>query len=240
MEAKYFYNRLLKYEKDSKESGKYCYDYSNGIIRIHRRKDRDTKYFTIYKDGTVYVRDENMSFGDKIRIEDLKGSDYELYNPIQIFKCGYVFFPNSESSFDIKKYIRDLFNKIGCIEDDNLESIENDKDLNKKQPMLIGSSIWLHGYTTDFSYNSTSDIELTIRTIGELYKENINRKYYDKKCIPFIKDIHKNKAFHVTFKEYHNRENIQERCESALEELLSLIDEPHTWYECTMKKTIHV
>ena len=47
MEAKYFYNRLLKYEKDSKESGKHCYDYSNGTIRIHRRKDRDTKYFTI-------------------------------------------------------------------------------------------------------------------------------------------------------------------------------------------------
>lgn len=234
MNAKYFYDRMIGYNDESRKSGMYYYGMSNGMVDIHHKGD-ETTYFVIYRDGTVLQ--ENIGEYKhllKLTIDDLKGDDFELFNVVQILKSGYLIL-DTKTELEVKKIISRLHEYIESFDDH--EMFSSKKDI----PVLCGGSIWISGVTNSFVYISPNGINLEIHTIRELCEKNVNRKYYGLRCIPFIKKIDNKSAIHVNFVQAmynENYEEVKKRCENSLTDLLRYmkeIDVHCKWVECKMQ-----
>lgn len=240
MDALYFYNRMMNYDKESRETGKYCYNFDNGIVNIHHIGEEDI-WYTIYRDRTVHKHCFNRTFhGVKLTIDDLLGDDFEIFNDIRVFKSGYLLIKPSESNNDIMETITSLFNHIESIECD-CDDIPEDK----KVPYLVGCISFYRGLTDNFTFHTSNHIEVEIRTIQNFSRENVERKYYGMKAIPFIKDIKSDQAIHVDFSTFANEDtnSIRFECDKSLEELLKYMNDigvKCTWKECKLNKPVYL
>ncbi len=239
MIAKYFYDRLVGYDKEAMETGKFYYGYSNGMVDVHH-KNNDDEYFIIWgsKGVTKYCRDKStLSYNivDKnLILEDLEGDDFELFSLVQVVKCGYMVFENTKSETDIKKIISYMH--------DYIDSFGNSED--EKIPFLVGGSGWENGMTDSFSFCSKSGIEIHLKTVKRLCNENMDRKYYGAKCFPFIKDKKNTECIYVKFITNIEREttkNIIKRSNQALKELMDYLPNyvKLKYIDCHMNKFIY-
>lgn len=236
MNAKYFYNRLLGYDEESMKARKWLYDYCNGSVDIHRIDNEDICY-TIWKNGSISVKEKGAFTGKKLSIDDLSGDDFELYSIVQNFKCGYLLLPTASSERDVKMVISNFHHTI--------ESFEDDYGMygNKNIPVLCGGSSWTNGLTDGFEFYASNDIEVHLSTIHNICDENVMRKYYDAKCFPFIKDIKNTEAIYVQFVDSAHKRPIKEtikKCNEALKELISYCNiDDIKWVNCKMRKPIY-
>lgn len=236
MEAKYFYNRLLGYREESTRTGKYYYGYCNNMVRIHHKND-NLSWYVVHEDGKVYHR-FNKSIGridQLLNIDDLEGKDFELFSPVQIIKSGYIIL-DTNSEFEVKKVITDLYKYISLLSDNE-----------ENAPSPCGGLCFTNGITSEFSYHSTNKIELQLQSIRELCKDNINRKYYDSSCIPFIKTMKNKNSIHVNFIRNmgieNNYEEIYKECDKALIDLLHYMKQINIkgkWINCKMRNPIYL
>ena len=237
MKAEYFYNRLLKYDEESRTTGKDYYGYCNGAVNIHRKND-ESEYFTIYKNGRVYHHYTGNYDGEWLTVANLEGDNFEIFNIVQIIRSGYLTL-NTESELDVKKSISKLYNYIRSF--DNGHPFKKTKNI----PTLCGGSIWSNGVTDDFQYYSVNGIEVHLQTIKELCKENVNRKHYDLRPIPFIKAMKNTNTIYVSFiciMRLDNDGNLKEKCDSALSDLLTYMDDIDVeckWVECRIRKPVY-
>lgn len=231
MKAKYFYDRLCGYGEECKRTMKFYYGYANGITDIHR-KGNNTEYYTIYRNGDVYKNTINPQITDiDFRIEDLVGDDFELYNPVQVFKSGYIVLKNAKTEKDVKKVISKLCHYINTFE------------LKKDISLLSGEIYWDNGLTDGFNFYTATQtqIELEILTVKNLCKENVDRKYYGARVYPFNRRMKNYNSFYVKF--IHNVKNdIDKKRGDALTELrqyLKEIDIDHEWVDMNIKHPIY-
>lgn len=230
MKAIDFYNRLLNYDDESKETGKYYYGFSNGTVTIHRIGD-NTEYI-LYKKGIYMTISPDLSLMRNRNIDELKGDDFELYSKIQCFKCGYLKYNNTSTIKDIISKIRSIFNNIDFFGEE------------KEDKLILNNATFIDGYSDGFSYslNNESETYLELCTIPYICKENINRSYYGVKCFPFIKNIRNNEAIYVkvnsTVVPKRSLINIQEECDIAIKELLTYT-EGAKWIDCKINKPIY-
>lgn len=241
MTAKYFYERLIKYPEESYESGKYYYGYSNHSVEIHR-KNNNCEYFIIRENGSVtkasishfYERD----FGN---IDDLTGDDFELFSCVQIIKSGYLVLEKATDNpiTDMRIIISRLHNYIDSLDNDFIHARTD-------VPHLCGGSCWSNGLTDYFTYHAVNGIELHIGTIKNLCEKNIERKYYDARCIPFIKSMDNNVSIHISFVHYmheNNYEEIRKKCNKSLNDLLKYMDTigiKCKWVNCKMDFPVYL
>lgn len=233
MKAKYFYDRLLNYESESRKTQKYYYGFSNRMVTIHHIGDEST-YYTIFDNKNVMVKKIGSYKTASMTLDDLSGDDYELFNIVQILKTGYIVL-DTDSELEIKKVISKLS-----------EHIEWDDEGYRRKgdniPILCGESFWEDGVTDEFQYYATNEIEVHVQMVRNLCKSNINRKYYGLRCIPFIKSISNSQAIHVEFIQSMNKGNYNEeyeKCEEALKELKTMLNEitdSFRWVKCNIGK----
>lgn len=237
MDAKYFYNRLLGYENERLTSEKYFYGYENKMVDIHHKNDEST-WFVIHYDGTVY---RNSLIGDRkqMYIDELEGNDFELFNIVQVIKCGYLVL-ETKSKFDVKRAISSLHHYIDSF-DNTIDTVRK----NNRIPVLCGGSIWENGVTEEFQYYSVNGIELDLMTIESLCQYNISRKHYDAKCFPFIKSMKDCNSIYVSFVHNMNEEKFDEvykKCNRAVYDLIqymNVIDVNCKYVNCKMEKPIY-
>lgn len=191
MNAKYFYNRLLGYDEESEKTGKYYYGYCNRMVTIHHKND-ETSWFVIHANGTVYRETIGSYKTEILKIDELDGNDFELFNIVQILKSGYLLL-NTEAKLDVKQTISDLYIHIDSFDDGGL--FEKKADI----PLLCGVSLWDDGVIDNFSYYAVNGIEIEIQTIKNVCKKNVSRKYYDLGCMPFIKSMENSCSIYVSF-----------------------------------------
>lgn len=237
MDAKYFYNRMLGYEEESRKTGKCYYGYCNHMVDIHHKSD-ETSWFTIYTSGTVRKKTIGSNKTEKLKIDDLEGDDFELFNIVQIVKSGYLVL-NPKKELEVKRIISDLWIHIKSFNDSGLfEKKEN-------IPLICGASFWDDGVTDSFSYYAVNGIEIEIQTIKNICKKNVNRKHYDLTCIPFIKSMDNANSIHVSFIYNMKKGDYEEtyrKCNEALSELLFYIQEINVeckWIENRKKNPIY-
>lgn len=228
--AKYFYDRLMGYDKESIKSGKYYYGYVNDCIDIHKKGIED-EYYTIIKNGHVVKCNFEKRKREDMKISDLTGDDFEIFNCVQIFKCGYLKLENSNSARDIQEAITNFHNYIASLED----PLNSEKNV----PILCGGCCFYKGVTNKFHYYDTAGIQVDVSTISELCKENVNRKYYDLHCIPFIKSMENEKCIRIDFinciYDLDQREDHIKMSKEALKHLLEMMDTigiSVKWVEC--------
>lgn len=237
MEAKYFYERMLGYEKECFTSRKYCYNYENASITIHHKND-ESIWFIIRSNGEVERAVMGQGYSEeKLNINDLKGDDFEIFNIVQIIKSGYLVL-NTETEYQVKKTITKLHDFIDSLRGDYLHP-------KKDVPHICGGSCWRDGVTSEFEYLAVNGMELHLRSVKKLCKDNVSRKYYDLHCIPFIKSIDCGKAIHVCFEDIMwggDFDEAYKKCDKALADLLHYMKEigiDCKWVECKMKKPVY-
>ena len=237
MNAKYFYNQMLNYEEESHKSGKYCDALSNGAVCIHQKGNKST-YYTIFRDGSIHITTKcDLQNCDRIKnINDLEGDDFEIFNPVQITKSGYIILSDSTSVKQVKEIISSLFYHIKRFNDEYSPYT--------KSPFIIDPSTWKNGLTDSFTYtvrDITGDTKVNICTIKSLCIENIGRRHYGIKCIPFIKNIKNEKAFYVKFIN-HTFTDTNTNDRHILDTLMSYMGEIGVeckWRECNINTSIY-
>ena len=235
MNAQYFYKRLLRYSIESSTSGKYYYGYSNSSVQIHR-KNNNSEWYSVFVGGSVTK--ENID-GDIIRglnISDLLGDDFEIFNIVQIVKSGYLVIEKDDTRITNMRVIISKLHKY-------IQSFETpwwSSEVKLNIPHLCGGSTWTNGSTDYFMYSGINGIEVHVETIKHLCDENIQRKYYDVRPIPFIKSIDSSSAIHIRFvySMYKpDRAGIQKRCNEALQELIGYMNDIGIKCEWIERKT---
>ncbi len=244
MKARYFYERLLKYPKKSSNSNKYYYRYSNQNIMIHHKRN-ETEWYVVWADGSVTKQNSDGSIRDFCKVDDLIGDDFEIFNIVQIIKSGYLVLDennNDNPITDMRKVVSRLHNYIDSL--DVPYHLFNDRRTDI--PHLCGGSCWSNGLTDEFQYHAVNSIELHVRTIRILCRENMERKYYDVKPIPFIESMGSNTSVHVSF--VHNMgmndyKETRKKCNEALKDLLTYMDIigiKCKWVDCKMKYPVYL
>ena len=238
MNAMYFYNRLLGYEEERRKTRKYYYGYSNGMVFIHLKNDENT-WFVVYRDGTVLRHTKDGCIYDSMNIKDLDGNDFELFNDVQIIKSGYIVL-GTKTEYEVKKVISDLHDVIDSYYDGVFSN-----STKQNIPYLCGGSCWKGGVTDGFQYYDINGIELELKTVRKLCEENVHRKHYNAKCIPFNKYMDNTGAIHVRFVasiDSSNYDEICKECDEALKNLfsyISTIDMNCRWIETKLRKPIY-
>ena len=198
MKARYFYERLIRYPEESRTTRKYYYGYSNQYVTIHRKNNK-SEWYRIYEDGSVMKitkEDDDCNYEpDLCNIDDLTGNNFELFNSVQIIKSGYLILEQGNNHItDMRRIISILNHYIYSL--DGSYSLVNDK---RTIPCLCGSSIWSNGVTDYITYKAVNGIEVHVRTIKNLCEENVERKYYGARPIPFIKSIDNSTSINISF-----------------------------------------
>lgn len=245
MEARYFYERLIMYPEESHKSGKYYYGYNNQNVEIHH-KGNETEWYTVHSDSLVSKETIDGSYErDICCIDDLTGDDFELFNIIQIIKSGYlVLQENNTGAYinDVRILVSRLHSYINSLDDCCSLFSDRRTDI----PRLCGGSCWTNGLTDYITYNAVNGIELHVRTIRSLCRENVERKYYDARPIPFIKSIDSEISVHVSFVHSMNKNDYEEtrkKCNEALKDLLTYMDTigfKCKWVNCKMKYPVYL
>lgn len=226
MDARYFYDMMMEYTFNNDK--KHCYyGLCNRTVYIHHKGDEST-YYVIF-DSKEVMKHVNDKYDSKLMLSDLTGDDYELYNPVQIYKAGYIIITESCNTNDIKRVISELYDKV-----EETEGVT-----------LCGGSFWDEGLTDSFSYYSSNGTELEIGMIKDLTKENVDRKYYGLRAIPFNKEIKNDDAFHVKFihsTTEHGVDKYKKLADVALEELRQFLIDLEInfkWVETPIKKAVY-
>ena len=243
MEARYFYERLIKYPEESWKTRKYYYGYSNRKVEIHH-KNNDSEWYTIHSDGLVTKNTIDGNYErDFCSIDDLVGDDFELFSIVQIIKSGYlVLQENNTGTYinDMRVLVSRLHSYIDSLDDNYSLFSDGHTDI----PRLCGGSAWTNGLTDYITYHSVNDIELHVRTIKNLCRENVERKYYDARPIPFIKSIDSEISIHVSFVHNMNKNDYEEtrkKCNEVLKDLfryMDIINIKCKWEDCKMRYPI--
>lgn len=246
MKAKYFYERLKKYPEESAKRRKYYYGYSNQVVRVHR-KNNNYEYDCIHVDGSVdkMTIDDSYNIINSCHVDALIGDDFELFNPVQIVKSGYLVLGQVGSNpiTNMERVISKLHDYIDSLDTDTPYSF-GDKSINI--PRLCGGSCWNNGTTDYITYHAINGIELHVRTIKSLCKENVERKYYDARPIPFIKSMDNTMSIHVSFVHFMNKNNykeIRKQCNESLKDLLNYMDAIGVkckWVDCKMRYPVYL
>jgi len=228
MKAEYFYNEVMSGNHENEGyDGWYC----GGTINIHKigSSDKDI-YYALHSNG--YIIDSNGK--RDYSIYDLVG-EYEPYNTVQIFKCGYLVF-NTSTFDEIKQIINNLHNKMQAEEHDFAVS-------EKVKRFLCGGSCWDKGLTEGFSYYASNGIQLNIYSIPEICRKNVRRSKFGKKCLPFAKEFKKENSIYVSFERNIKdpKGNFDKRCDEALKELKDLIGSISDckWFNMKMSRYIY-
>ena len=245
MEARYFYERLIKYHEETWKTAKYYYGYSNRKVEIHHKNNK-SEWYMIHEDGSVTKENIDGSYESNFcTINDLIGDDFELFNIVQIVKSGYlVLQENNTGTYitDMRRVVSKLHDYIDSLDDSY--SLVSDKRTDI--PRLCGGSCWSNGVTDYITYHAVNGIELHVRTIKTLCRENAERKYYDARPIPFIKSIDSEISIHVSFVHYMYRNDYKEtreKCNEALKDLITYIDTigiKCKWVDCKMKYPVYL
>lgn len=239
MKAMYFYNRLLNYDEEVRKTNKYHYGYSNGMVTIHHKND-ENNWFVIYREGLVMKHTSDSYMVERLNIHDLNGDDFELFSNVQILKTGYIVLA-TKTEYEVKKVISKLHAIVASYDVDFFRG-----STKNNIPYLCGGSIWENGVTDGFQYRDPNGIELELKTVRELCKENVNRKHYDAKCIPFDKRMKNEGSIHVrcvsNMKNSDCYDDTYKKCEEALSNLfgyLNAIDVQYDWSELKLWKPIY-
>lgn len=240
MEARYFYERLIKYPEESQKTGKYYYGYSNRNVEIHHKNNK-SEWYTIHEDGSVAKKNIDGSYERNFcNIDDLMGDDFELFNSVQIVQSGYLILGqivDGISMTDMRRVVSKLHDYIDSLDDSYSLVSDNRTDI----PRLCGGSCWSNGVTDYITYYDVNGIELHVRTIKNLCRENVERKYYDARPIPFIKSMDNTTSIHVSFVHFMCRNDYKEtreKCNEAIKNLLTYmgtIGIKCEWVDCKTK-----
>lgn len=220
MNAKYFYNWLLGYDKESKRTNTSYHGYKNGYVCIHHNGDNQ-KWFRINKDGTVHEQSVYKTYGT-FHINNMKGDDYELFSTSRIVQSDYILLGELVSESNVKNVITELHRLIKTHETVYM----SDGTAITPSPRLRGNyTVPVNGIKSKFAYCSSNGIEVHIQTIRELDKENINRKHYGANIIPIStsKGIKKTNAIHITFIHNMTNESIDSVLDRTNESFLQLL-----------------
>ena len=241
MNAQYFYKRLCGYPAESFVSGKYHDAYSYSNIQIHR-KNNNSEWYSVFADGSVTKYNIYGTMIRGLNINDLLGDDFELFNIVQIVKSGYLVIEKDNTHItNMKVIISKLYRYIQSF-DPPLWNCEIEHYI----PHICGGSIWVNGLTDYFMYSGVNGIVVHVETIEHLCNENMQRKYYDMRPVPFIKSIDSSSAIHICFIQCMYKPNctgIQKRCKDALQELIGYMDDieiKYRWIECKTKYPIYL
>ena len=236
MVAKYFYNKLLNYDEENEKTRKRDSMYRGGMINIHHKND-ETTWFTILKNGNVWQQTVGTYETNSLYIDDLEGDDFELFNIVQVVKSGYLVL-NAKTESDINEIIYKLYCHIDLF--DTSEPYSSTKDI----PLICYG--FFSSVSSSFSYRAINDMELHIKPVKELCKENINRKYYGLHCFPFIRQMSNESSIYVSFVQDMQQGDYKEtynKCNEALSDLLSYMKEINVdckWVECKMQKSVYL
>lgn len=237
MNARYFYLRLKGYPQESKETGLYYYGYCNNMVTIHHKHD-NYNWFVVHENGTVIVKNRYNNDMKRLTIDDLKSNDFELYDPVQVYKSGYIVLEDIKKEYDVKRNISKLYYYIQSFDD------PYDDTCNESIPLLCGIAVFNNGVTDEFQFYTTDNsnsIELHLMTVGRLCKENVLRKHYDARVYPFNKNMSSNNSIYVTFVTNNRNkqdDDIVENTNRALEELLGYMKDINVkckWIDCNLK-----
>lgn len=227
MTAEYFYNKMK--------------EYNNGLNMISiRHKGDNYMYFVIFGDGVVLKTFVNeFAEPEILKVSLLEGDDFELFNTVNIIKSGYLCL-NTNSDKEVKDVLLKLFSYI--------DSCKKSSSEDAVVPNICGRVKEREELVDRFQCFSTNRVELDIHTVGYLDKMNLDRKFFNLKCIPIIEDdrINSKSAIHVNFVhdlEFTEIEDALKRCEVALVELLKFMRDigvDCNWVESKFEDSFYV
>lgn len=239
MKAEYFYDRLRRYKDEESTSGKSYLGYDHGMVAIHHSGDESTRY-TIFSNGRVCQRRLEDQSGKLLSIAELAGDDYELFSGIQVVKSGYLVLKNADSIDFVENILMELLQYIKHLKgNDMVGAADRIPDIccqNAVQENRVGS----------FFYGYPMGVEVQLQTVKSFCKENVSRKYYGAKCIPFDTSMNAKNAIHVNFLTVIKdltRVTDRKKCSMALEDLLQFLESlgvEAEWAECEMKKPVYL
>lgn len=215
----------------------YYYGFSDRYMTVHETGAPPEKgYYDIDLDGSViktneFIKSDNHVPSVTISLSDLTG-DYEIYNPVQTYKCGYIIFNNKNINIDC--VLSKLYNKINHINDNC-----GDVNLQFCRRCHVDN-------VTYYSPESSPSVEGEIFKIRDLISYNTNRVKVGLAPYPFKKNIGKSSvAVYVKFVEfdhyviYGGKKAREDRFNKALTNLLSYIDEDCKWVEMKSRKPLY-
>lgn len=217
MKVEYFLNKLKENNNHTN-----ILRPTRNFVQIHEIgsdiKSLYHKSYYIYRNGTAI--DEHSTDVD---INDLT-NDYEHYNPVQYFKCGYLMFEDNDYDM-LRTHINILWGKI-------------------HEYLSYKHYITLSYFVEDnlinmLKYTSPWNIDVTMYVIPELYKQNVLRKALGQRCLPFDKSIQKENGIYVAFSEFHDKPDLEKRIDLTLKDLQKLLKVNTIWVDMNIKKPIY-
>ena len=203
--AKYWRDKLINYKYDNH---KLCKCISRDYIFIHHKND-EKHYYMINKYDKEAIR-YSMNDNDEIHyiIDELDGKDFELFNTAQIILSGYIVLKKCKSKDELNKKMTDIYHHIN------------------KFAFYDCAISDRYSFISEYSYlpKDNMDMEVKIRIIDELCKENKDRKYYKVRCIPFLRSIKNSEAFYVSISVGMCHKNYKKQLNSANKALTQLLN----------------
>lgn len=205
------------------------YGFSNQFMTIHEKGAPPEKgHYNVHLDGSVFQVNDFIDGHPvtELTLNDLTG-EYELYNPVQTYMCGYIIFNNK--NINIEDVLYNLYRKINHLGNEG----------GTDSPRLCGISTF-----DSFSYDDSVEVE--VFTIKNLIEYNVNRVKVGLNPYPFKKNIgKKSPAFYVKLVEFDYKINKngkkarQDRLNKTITNLLSYIDEDCKWVEMKSQKPLY-
>lgn len=241
MNAKYYYDLLLRYQKEQGKTMPYM-NHSFDHIFIHH-KNIEERWFNIFDDGTVTFdsRYDNSYDRQRINIEYLPGDDYELFNYDQIFKVGYIKFKGKCSKEDMLITLDKLYAHVALL---MFEKSTKTLDSSPSVSAIYDDDCKL---SNGFLLTTTGGVHMEILPKNAIKKINKNRKFYDLTPIPIDKDVKASNCIYVYFIEDFtcgSNDYIYEMCNVGLEEMLGYMkgvsDYKFKWVELDLPKPLYL
>lgn len=230
--AKSYWDTENKYPR-SKTDAPYLYYFANHTIDIHKHGDED-HYITVtwhkiwdqdYK--TLLEEWTGNHYPIERFLKDLPGNDWEFYSTAQYFKFGYITCGDAQ----------DFINKV-------YQTIEDTTENESKPFGLCGGISFFNGNVdSDISMYMSNGVELKIRTIKSLCKNNVARNYYRMKNLPFDKKFDNSDTVYITCCDFCDRVIEKDKKTLATEALAEFFEimglEESQFFEMQSEKPIY-
>jgi hypothetical protein len=232
MKAKYFFDRLSKYdESEPTADKKYCHAYQPKCVTIHR-EGNDTTWYSIFKDGRVFRYTRGKVAHTVMTLADLGDyNDYEIFSINQIIKSGYIEL-DKDHGYDVKNIMTKIYEYI---ENHNADAIMRDEN----------ATVIDKGVLKRYIYRTDSHVYAEITSVKYLCKENVARKHFGVPCKQFLRSMEDSSSIRVDFvvnMRYGNYDVAKSACESSLDDLMQYLRDMKIdcrWAQCRLKNPIY-
>ena len=226
------YQRIKNYKRESEENNVRC----SGIrvdntlvgLRFHKDDEQDTTYYIMSNKGICNHYDMKGNIIEKgILKEELSGSKFELFNPIQIFKSAYISISNIEeliNASSIQKYLENVPQMRIQI----LMKMIYERLTKEKNPAIQPLSI---KYWKEFSNHGKLPVSISFKvpkyqsvvqivTIMEMLEINRSRSFYGLRLIPFKRDNNWTNQFYIMAYTNYGLNQPYQKTENAIQDVL--------------------